>query len=202
MKILNIILLNKDVYKKLTDKKSGIYAGIILVGILNMAILLIDKFQHLFYGKSFAILFYNITLALLYSVLAGFAYILFFTFPLFDMFKFFKRERNLEPGAFLTRFVKVYIIVSFLTLPANILLYAITHKLSYQAYSSFDDMGFYILILTIVWFSAAITRGLDAICGYLPVFKRIVFVSVLTWNFLIVYVLGYISDRWAFLLFK
>jgi hypothetical protein len=202
MKIIDIMLLNEGFYRKLSDKRTSLNIGIILLGIVNMAIPIMENFTHLFMNKSATVLFYNITLALLYTVLAGFVYVLFFCFPLFDLFKYFKREKNLELSGFLTRFMKIYIIANFLILPANIILYVATYRINYPAATDFAYTSYFIMLLIMVWFTAAVARGLDAICGFNPAFKKIVFILIFVWDYLLQYVLGYIIANWAMLLFK
>lgn len=202
MKKLDMILLNGDYYKKLSDKRASLNIGIILLGIIDMAIPVIDNFNHLFINKGSSTLFYNISLALLYVVLAGFVDVLFFCIPLFDIFKYFKRERNLEPSGFLTRFMKIYIIANFLILPATIIFYTATKIINYLPDSSVYYALWLIQIFITVWLVAAVARGLNAICGFHPGFKNIMFVLIFIWSYLLQNVLGFILNNWAMLLFR
>ena len=202
MKILDIILLNESFYKKLSDKKQTLNIGIILIGIINMSIPIIENFNRLFINKDSAIFFYNITLSILYMLLAGFVYALFFSFPLFDLFKHFKRERNLELSGFLTRLMKIYIVANFLILPASIIMYIATNKINYQANSAFDYISTLLVFLIMVWFAAVVSRGLNAICGFHPGFRKIIFVVIFVWNYVLEIVLGYIIVNWAMHVFR
>ncbi|AUS98255.1 hypothetical protein CDQ84_11610 [Clostridium thermosuccinogenes] len=207
MNIFDMLLLPKKLYQKVTDRKSTLYIGFILVGIIDLSTFIIDDFTRLFYGRPASTLFYNITLAILLAVFIGFIDVLFFSVPLFDLFKMFKRENVDASSRTLIRFMKTYILVNFLVLPINLIIYTV--------YSNMDKLGisldnnysilFVILLidlLTSIWFSGAAARGANVIYKFDPRLKNAVFMTIFTWSYILAQVFNFMIDKWAMPLFK
>ena len=91
-KLLNILLLPRELYKKLTDKKFFLIAGITVVGLVDMLLPdvtgVIAKY---FKDKTDNILYRNLLLFIILVALVGFLDVLVISLPLRDIFKLFKK---------------------------------------------------------------------------------------------------------------
>lgn len=196
--LLNVLLLPKSLYKKITDGKLTLVLGILLVGFIDMMYLLWDNRSTLFLQKAQNLLIINIALAVVFIVLVGLIDVLFFSLPLFDLFKRFKKEKEVHDGQGLAiKLIKVYIAVHFIVTPVNALLYPLLSRVDMKSPQLLITFAFlYSLVLLPVWFSAAISRGINTIYGFNPLFKRFVFVAVFTWNFFLNLALDQIINKW------
>jgi len=207
MNIWDMLLLPKKMYEKLTDRKSTLYIGFILVGIVDLCTFFINDFAGLFTGKSANILFYNITLALLMIVLMGFVDVLFFTVPLFDLFKLFKRENRDTSGKTLTKVMKAYILANIIVLPINLIIYMIFKCFpnlvtSLNSGYSILFFAFMLDLLISIWFSGIIARGINTIYKFDVRLKSAVFMTIFTWSYILAEVFGFIIENWFMPLFR
>jgi hypothetical protein len=185
-KFFDRILLTTDFYRKLTDDRIGLYFGILLVGIIDMIIPVIKKFKELFIGRPNDILFNNIALVIISVIVIGLVDVLFFSIPLFDFFKRFKSEEEVQSGGKqLIKIMKILVI-------ANLLVF-IPHFAVYLAYESINQYNHPLLveilsilsIVIFIWYCAAITRGINSIYSFKPMFSKMLFMVVFFWNFIL-----------------
>lgn len=207
MNILDMLLLPKKIYDKLTDKKLTLYIGFILVGIVDLCIFFIDDFAYLFTGKSISILFYNITLALLMIVIIGFVDVLFFTVPLFDLFKLFKRENRDTGGKTLIRVMKAYVVANIFVMPVNLIIYMMFRYFSNLSTGLDNSYGIFILaflldLLISIWFSGVIARGVNTIYKFDVRLRNAVFMTIFTWSYILAEVFSFIIKNWVMPLFR
>lgn len=196
-KILNVFLMPADLYRKLTGKKTSLYLGIIFVGVNDMAFDYIQYYQKFFVGKSQGIFLYNVTLAIVFALLIGFIDVMFFSIPIFDLFKFFRRDGGAQDGNdLMIKVMKVYILANIILLPINIIGYLVGGALSKNANSYL--LGFTalaLLIITFIWFAAVITRGLSYLYNLDSRMKNIAFIVIVVWNFLLATAFKFLIDR-------
>lgn len=203
MNISDLLLLPKKLYEKFTGRRYTLVLGIVLVGIADMVFTLYENYDRLLRGKAPTILYFNITLAVVVTILIGFIDVLFFSLPLFDLFKRFKREKPVgNDGEQLVKFMKVYICANLLVIPLNTLFY-------FMFGSSVMTAGFFGAILAYLyvfllplWISAAVSRGANVIYGFVAPLRRMVFLAAFIWSSILSLVIGYIVDTWLMLLFK
>lgn len=203
MDILDILLLPKKFYKKITGKKSTLFIGIVLDGILFILFTLIHDFSKLFSGKPLGVLYYNITLAMIFIVFMGFVDVLFFSIPLFDLFKRFKKKKE-DPNQeeLLTKFMKIYICGSFIILPINLVFDLVLTRVSIPSGIGIELLLSIVILLPTFWGAAAITRGINEIYEFESSFKRLVFLSVVAWSTVLSIVLYFAFHTWMLPLFK
>ncbi len=203
MDLRDIILLPRALYKKLTAKRASLFIGIILVGLIDMGFSIFIGYNNLFAGKSSMVIYFNITLALVLVILTGFIDVVFFSVPLFDLFKHFKMEKGIgDYSQQLVKLMKVYICANFLVLPLNILFYIIFR--SYEFGSSFATvvLAYFVIFLPSIWASAAIARGVNEIYSFIQPLKKVVFLIVFLWSMILGLILNYIIEQWFMLLFR
>jgi len=102
----------------------------------------------------------------------------------------------------LIRLIKVYIVAHFLILPAEILIFYIYYNLNNEINTVFIYLAAIIDLLIPIWFSAAISRGVNVLYNFSPLFKRLAFLAILVWNHLLVYAFSYMIDNWILALFR
>ncbi|MCR4436446.1 MAG: hypothetical protein QHH06_11785 [Clostridiales bacterium] len=204
-RILDVLLLPKTLYQKITDKRPSLFLGIILVGIMDMAFILTynDSYRKFFWAKSQSTLYFNITFTACAALILGLVDILFFSLPLFDLFKFFKKEgESRDSGATLIKVMKIYILANFLILPANILSIVAEKTPGVAANTALIGILAFLYIVVNVWLCAAVTRGINSIYNFQLFYRRMVFLFVYLWNFLLGSAFQYIILHWVLALYK
>lgn len=201
MKLLDILLLPRNFYKKINEKKITLLPGIIFIGIIDLIFHIIDKYSDLFVGKSQSVLLQNVLLVLLFVILLGIFDVLFFAKPFFDLFKKFKREsEEKDPVYQLIRLMKVYISAHFVLLPLEIIIYLAASNIESLNNNIILIVALIELILPIL-FSAAISRGINEIYNFQFSFKRLVFPLVFVWTYALSYAFSFVVDKWLMKLF-
>ncbi len=208
LKFLDVVLFPKSFYRKVTDKKLTLYLGIVFVGLVDLAFPLADNLTRYFKGKAQPVMIFNAGLVPTFAILLGLIDVMFFSLPLFDLFKFFKRKEPVAiDGSLLVRVMKVYIMAHFIIVPVEaVIFYTLSNmKMSSLTFASTSLLIFIYVFSEIVipvWFSAAITRGFNVIYKFEQAFMRLTFITILTWNLLLNYAFKYMMDHWLLRLFK
>jgi hypothetical protein len=203
MDILDILLLPKKFYKSFTAKKPVLFMGIILDGLLFVALMMIDNFSKIFHGKSVMLIYFNATLALVFIALIGFIDILFFSVPIFDLFKLFGKEKDEQHSEeILIKLMKVYICATIVIFPINLIFTLVLNSGLIPPGLALDVIGSIIILLPSVWGSAIIARGVNELYNFHPFFKKLVFLVVMAWSTILGIALIFIMDNWLMVLFK
>lgn len=202
---LDLLLLPKSYFAKITDKLPTLFLGIIFLGLSNAAFLLLDRIPVIFGNKTLTVLIFNSTLALCVAVLLGLIDIIFFALPLFDLFKFFTvKERIKNINGQLIKLMKVYISAHFIIVPVQAFFTA-TVRLSELAgmASGFSiSMALIEFLLMPIWLGAIVSRGINTIYDFDDRLKSMIFVIVYGWYLLLSYALSFTIGNWIPLLFK
>jgi hypothetical protein len=173
------------------------------VGIADMMFTFYQNHGRLLTGKSPMLLYYNISLAVVMTILVGFIDVLFFSMPLFDLFKRFKKEKNIANNdEQLIKFMKVYICANLLVLPLNTLFYFMFGNTAFTHSNYIVLIAYAYIILIPLWISAAVSRGANAIYGFVAPLRRMVFLVAFIWSSILSNVIGFIVDKWLMLLFR
>jgi hypothetical protein len=203
--LLDILLFPKSYFAKITDKLPTLFLGIIFVGLANAAFLLWDHVPGLFYNKELTVLIFNSTLALCVAVLLGLINIVFFSLPLFDLFKFFRvKERIKNINGQLIKLMKVYISAHFIIVPVQAFFEATVRLSKWTGMTS----GFIIAIALIefvllpIWLGAIVSRGINTIYDFDDRLKSMIFVIVYGWYLILSYALSYTICNWILTLFR
>lgn len=202
---LDILLFPKAYFAKLTDKLPSLFLGIVFVGLSNAVFLLIDRIPVIFFNKMPNVLMFNSTLALCIAVLLGLIDIVFFSIPLFDLFKFFRvKERVKNINAQLIKLMKVYISAHFIIVPVQAFFVATIRLSKWAGMSSGFSITMALIefILMPVWLAAIVARGINTIYDFDDRLKSMIFVIVYGWYLLLSYALSFTIGNWISLLFK
>lgn len=201
MKILDILLLPKSFYRKINEKKFTLLLGIIFIGIFDLLFKLVDKYSDIFDGKPQNAIIQNILLAAASILVLGMLDVLFFSKPLYDIFKKFKRESEMADSRLqLIKLMKVYIAAHFVLIPLEVLLYLAVINIESLSNNVIYLAAFLELTLPIL-FSAAISRGINQIYKFQLIFSKLVFPLVLIWSYALGYAFSYIINQWIMKLF-
>ena len=202
---LDILLFPKAYFAKITEKLPTLFLGIVFVGLSNAVFLLLDRIPVIFCNKTLNVLIFNSTLALCIAVLLGLIDIVFFSIPLFDLFKFFRvKERVKNINGQLVKLMKVYISAHFIIVPVQAFFVA-TVRLSEWAgmTSGFSiSMALIEFLLLPIWLAAIVARGINTIYDFDDRLKGMIFVIVYGWYLLLSYALSFTIGNWIPLLFK
>jgi len=215
-KLLDILLFPKGLYIRITDRKPNLYAGIIFVGLADLGFVLYKNFGKIFTNKAQGDLITNIILSIIFVLAIGIIDAFFFSLPLFDLFKRFKKDkkdgrvqkeqkdRDIKDRSLLIKLIKVYIATHFLILPAEIVVFLIYHNFinDTNIVTWIIYISVVIELLIPIWFSAAISRGVNVLYNFNPMFKRLAFLIIFVWNHVLVYAFSYMIDNWMLVLFR
>ena len=203
VKFLDIVLFPRSLYKRITSSKALLVPAIIFVGLNDMLFQVAAQDFGIFKNKPGNILLLNIALFTAFTVIVGLVDILFFSLPMFDLFKLFKRgARTFSDSGLLIKLIKVYVVSHFLIIPVEIL---ITVVFKNPILSGNYTLVYFAGILGLfipIWFSAAITRGINVLYDFEPLHKVLAFVSVFVWNILLSYfAFDYMLNNWVMKVF-
>ncbi|HHV97012.1 MAG TPA: hypothetical protein GXX37_11165 [Clostridiaceae bacterium] len=205
-KFLDIILLPESLYRKITGKKLTLILGILFVGILDIIFAIVGNFKTYFNSEDLSKLIYNTALVILLVVIIGALDVIFFTVPMFDLFKRFKKgERSAvsNESDLFVRLAKIYIIAHFLTLIPQIaiLLYDnVIRTLNLNSWLLY--VAFFIDFIIPLWFSGAIGRGVNVIYRFRTIFGKLSYLILFIWNYVLSNALSYAITNWIIPLFK
>lgn len=202
MKILDILLLPKALYQKTGGRKTTLYIGVFLIGVVDIIFDLISKWHDIFGNKTVGNLVLNILIALVLAAIIGIMDVVFFAVPLFDVFKKFKQETEImgQDNIQRIRLMKVYMLAHIVIVPAEIIIYAILGDGTGLDYNLAVYIAVLIAFVVPFWFAVAISRGVNSIYRFEPVFKGMVFIIVFIWTYALSYAFDFGTD-WLMRLF-
>lgn len=202
MKILDILLLPKSIYQKLTGKKAPLLMGVFFVGMVDIVFTLADNYSEIFGGGSQRAVVYNILIVLISLIVLGIADVLFFSVPLFDLFKLFRKEKGSElQKNMLVKLAKVYVTAHIIIIPIEVIIYFVARNIN-SINGGIVYLAVFLNWVLPFWFSAAITRGINSIYNFQMLFKGLVFIVVLLWSYLTSNALYFIINHWVTIFFK
>jgi len=197
MKLLDILLFPKSLYRRVTDKKLTLFLGIILIGIVDVGFPLSETFSKNFIGKTHNDLVFNIVFASVVAILFGVVDALFFAKPLVDLFKLFKKKGIvIDKHGQMIKVMKVYMLSHLLIIPLNVIAYAVMYNVKLDNHVILAFLIFTYSSVMPIWFAAAITRGTNVIYDFEPLFMRLAFVAIFIWNMLISFAFDFMYSHW------
>lgn len=202
---LDILLFPRTFFAKITDKLPTLFLGIIFVGLSDAAFLLLEHIPAFFSNKSLTVLIFNSTLALCVAVLLGLIDVIFFSLPLFDLFKFFRLKQGIKDiNAQLIKLMKVYISAHFIIVPVQAFFVATLHLADLAGMTSNFSVSMALIefVMIPIWLSAIVSRGINTIYDFDDRLKGMIFVIVYTWHLLLSFALTYTAGNWILMLFK
>ena len=187
-KIFDFLLLSKIFYKKISDKLLTLYIGILFIGVVDIVFIIINNWKILFADKSVQIVFYNVSLSVTMIILLGLMDIVFFTVPLFDLFKMFRIESDFTIKTNkLVKFMKIYIYAHLPVLPVVVIVFFLNKTKNNYFNQDIKYFALYALNYFIIplWFSAVITRGVNATFTFIKKFRMVIYIIVFGWYMLL-----------------
>lgn len=194
----DMLLFPRKFYGRLTGRKSTLIAGALLVGAVDLLFpLALENWKEVFFNGS-SLRLQNVLITVILIILTGLVDVAFFGIPMADLFKVFKKEK--EPalkGNMRTVVMKIYVVAHVFMIPAQIIIYYILKNLNIDNLNYLVVYGYTLLTLVpVIWFNAAITRGVNTVYQFDPLFKRLVFPLVFLWTFLTSEALNYAINNW------
>lgn len=203
-KLLNILLFPPRLFAGLNDKRLTLYAGILLIGIIDLFVPdFLGTYKLLFTGIPIESVSWNTLIAIGVVVLLGVVDTVFFSVPLYDLFKWLKKREDKPHDASPVKIMKVYIMSHFLIVPVNVLFhYLFFSSITANSGALITNLYLAYFFVILVWSSAIVSRGINTLFSFNPIFKRLTFIVVFTWNFLLGMVFELQILNWLLKLFK
>lgn len=191
--IIDIFLLQKDFYSKLTDKSMWLYIGIVFVGLRDVIFYILNPQNTKgFFITNLSLTFKTAAVLFITALIIGFVDVICFSYPVFDVIKHFKKRSEgynasvvNTYSSLITKVTKVYVLTNILLTPMDALIYFCSRW-------TFSTESMILLFITTVmgilsyfWFNGAITRGLCVLFRLSNNVRGLVFVLVFCWNALI-----------------
>lgn len=201
-KIIDFFLLQKDFYSKLTDKSMWLYIGIALVGIRDVVLGVIGRNIDTSDNIYISLNARTAAILLITALVIGLADTLCFSYPIFDIIKYFKRRSDsnsmavgMSYSSLLTKVFKVYIIVNIILTPLDLLTYFTAHMALIHNSVTLVNISLVFGILGYFWFNGAITRGLCVLFKLPNGVRGLIFVLVFLWNALLNSALNFMFNQ-------
>jgi len=224
--LLNVLLFPVRYYERLEDKKITLYAGILLVGVIDLLLPdVAEVFKKLFTDRPSDDIFFNAVILALAVVLVGIIDVLFVGLPLYDFFNYLKKKEtgyihldsdkgdnmiqiisnagNTQHKATAVKVMKVYIMSHFLIIPVNTAMhFAFFRNLSEGSPEWVQNLVLAYSMIISIWSAAIMSRGINTLFRFNPIFKRLTFIVVYIWNFLFGMVFDFQILKWVSQLFR
>jgi hypothetical protein len=204
-RIRNTFLFPEKTYKNLTGKMATLIPGIVFVGLADVAIpYLTENCKALYNGADTINLVYNICVSVLAVFIIGTLDITLFSIPLLDIFNLSKKEgKGPYSGEYGIKLMKIYVLAHLPVIPLQWLIYFITLKAGTET-ASIQGIGFLFIIslLLTLWFNAIISRGVNILYNFQPIYKRLVFPLALIWGYILGTGMNYVLGKWLLKLFR
>jgi hypothetical protein len=200
----DMLLLPRGVYQRITDKRLTLYLGILFVGIVDVLFPLLTK-EDMFYGKPQSTVTFNIILICIYAVVLGLVDVISFSYPMFDFMRLIKKKpADIDSGRLVSRVMKVYVTVHFIIIPFNLLFFFVVRNIKPETapVMLLIILELISIVLIPLWFTAALYRGISTIFNLDPMLRRLVFIAIFAWNYLLGYALDYVRVNWMMTLFR
>jgi hypothetical protein len=226
-RFMDILVYPARFYESLTDRKSTLIAGAVMVGAIDFLLPDINNnIRLLFTGKPLNAVLFNIFMTVFAILLLGFIDIFFMGVPLYDIFSYLKKKEAImseedsgedytsfsprleskapvQHNATLIKVIKAYIISHFIIVPVETAIYYILMRnITDNSPAWMQNLSLVMLMLIFVWSAAIVTRGVNVLFRFNPVFRRLTFIIVFTWNFILSMVFATQILNWVLKLFK
>lgn len=228
-KLLDILLYPPRFFERLTDNKAMLYAGIVLVGAIDLLLPDIAAiYKHLFTGKPVNDVYINAILAVLLIVVLGIVDVIFVGIPLFDFFRYIKKKEvnvfeqehrhdneqeqiisvvlnreNHEHMATPVKVMKVYIMSHFIIIPVSVIVhYLFLRNIVEGSPAWMQNVALVFFMLIFIWSAAIMARGINTLFRFSPLFTKLTFIIIFTWNFLFGMVFDMQIMNWLLKLFR
>lgn len=204
MNFIEKIYFSENFYRKLGYSKVTLFIGIFLVGLKDIGVFI--------YSNNLGTNTNNIALnsikhsvvALLLICIFGLIDVLFYSLPVYDVFKHFPPKENFTRQRHLIVVImKVYIIANLVTAPIDVgLIFLGQNKLIPTESSPILLLLALIMFASYFWYIGIIIRGVNVVLGLVNPLKKITVILNLIWIIAMNYALNYLIDIIVPYLFK
>lgn len=203
-KLWDILLFPSKLYDRLTDNKVTLVAGVLLVGLVDFFLPdVLATCKLYFTGKPVSDIRLNIVIAAFMVLFLGVVNTVFFSLPLFDIFKFFKKKEGLPHKVTLIKVIKVYILSHFIMVPISTAAYfTIFRHINNDSSALVVNLSVALLFITMVWSAAIVARGINTLFSFNPFIRRLTFIIVFVWNYLFGVVFDMQIETWLLKIFR
>lgn len=195
MRLADIFLLPKELFRRLSDKRTTLYLGMALVGLIDLLLLIGGSpIKGYFVQKQGNALASNIALSIAFIIVFGIMDVLFFSFPLYDFMRFLGKRAGFEGNGSVIRIAKVYTLANLIVMPINVVLLLTVGYFDMRGLNMpviLGDIWGFFYFITPLWFCAVIWRGLNVLYKPDTRYKLLLFALILLWNLLLGEALGY-----------
>lgn len=203
-RLLNILLFPPRFFAGLTDKKATLCIGILLIGIIDLfgsdpTI----TYKLLFTGMPEASVRLNTLIAVGVAVLLGVVDVIFFSVPMYDLFRYMKKREDKPHTASAVKVMKVYISSHFLIIPVMLFMHFLFFRgITENSGEFFINIYFVYFFAIMIWSSGIIARGISTLFDFNPIFRRLSFIIIFIWQFVWSMVFDLQILYWLFKLFR
>jgi len=213
LKVLDILLFPKSIYRKLNDRKMPVFAGMFIVGIIDVVLPLLFNKSEVLFKRGQADLTFNIAAILVCSAVVGAIDIIFFALPLHDLFDWIGKKSNVKfSNNSIVKIIKIYLLAHVFVIPVNIIFnllwlginaQSLPGSISVSIFFIYYVCVLYFNIIMPIWFSAVIYRGISTIYDKFTLqVKGLVFIAIFLWNNLLSYALSFIVNTLLLKIFR
>ncbi|HEX2946758.1 MAG TPA: hypothetical protein VHT96_12465 [Clostridia bacterium] len=226
-RLKDILLYPAKFFESLTDRKATLIAGAVMVGAIDFLLPDINNnLKLLFYGKPTDDIIFNAFMAVFAILLLGLVDVIFMGAPLYDIFAYLKKKEAImseedvgedyttfsphpeskapiEHNASLTKVIKGYVISHFIIVPVETAIYyLLLRNITDNSPTWMQNLSLIFMMVIFVWSAAILTRGINVLFRFNPVFRRLTFIIVFTWNFILSMVFATQILNWVLKLFR
>ncbi|MCX7843417.1 MAG: hypothetical protein N2489_10180 [Clostridia bacterium] len=197
MNPLDMLLLPKSTYNKLTNNRFVLYTGIILVGIRDIGLFLWEKLPGYFAGKPQEVVLSNGGILLAAVLIMGIMDVLFFSYPLYDLLSFIKKRREGDThSATAVKVMKVYILANLIVTPLDVAALSIASHFG----NNLTDSPYLIIvqvlsILAVIMYYGIITRGVSVLFNHTGLYTLLILITVILYSDLLSYIFRFLDNK-------
>lgn len=114
-----------------------------------------------------------------------------------------KRSITAEHNASAIKVMKVYIMSHFLIVPVHTLFYyTLTRGITTESAPWLQNLSLAIFMGILIWSAGIMSRGINVLFRFNPLYRRLTFIIVFTWNYIFMMVFNIQIVNWLLKLFR
>lgn len=194
--IFNLILLPEKFYKKFTDRIFTLIIGVFAVGIIDYIFSVSEKLHSFFIDKTSMDLSKNIFYSLIIIIVFGIGDVVFFSFPVSDIVKRFKSDKDINSEkSSQIKIMKVQILANCIIFIPTLVLTYLSNGIDPEKNIELSVIIVYVYLMIQIWLSAIITRGIKSVFEIEQRFKPLIFPIVFFWYYIVGMALNFVMEK-------
>ncbi|KNY27179.1 hypothetical protein [Pseudobacteroides cellulosolvens] len=192
----NLILLPEKFYKKFTDRIITLIIGVFALGIIDYIFSISEKLHSFFVDKTSVDLSKNIFYSLVVIVIFGIGDVVFFSFPVSDIIKRLKSDKdtNSEKSSQI-KIMKVQILANCIIFIPTLVLTYLSNGVDPEKNIELSIIIMYVYLIIQIWLCAIITRGIKSAFEIGQRFKPLIFPIVFFWYYIVGMALNFVMEK-------